>query len=139
MCELIGELTALRRRFPQLRPRRFVGGRQPDGSYGVLWMTPRATEMTEQDWNFPEGRFLAYALGGLEQIKALEQPKPPLYIVLNAAPQTIDFVFPTLPDCSRWTLELTTTAAAGRKGTVLDCGTKWPAPARSVMVFAGTP
>jgi glycogen operon protein len=139
MCELIGELTALRRRFPQLRPRRFVGGRQPDGSYGVLWMTPRATEMTEQDWNFPEGRFLAYALGGLEQIKPLEQPKPPLYIVLNAAPQTIDFVFPTLPDCSRWTLELTTTAAAGRKGTVLDCGTKWPAPARSVMVFAGTP
>src|SRR5436305_12443024 len=55
MCELIGELTALRRRFPQLRSRHFVGGRQPDGGYGVLWMTPRATEMTEQDWNFPEG------------------------------------------------------------------------------------
>ena len=79
MCDLIGRLTELRRRFPQLRPRRFVGGRQPDGSYGVLWLTPRATEMTEQDWNFPEGRFLAYALG------PLQQGKPPLYIVLNAA------------------------------------------------------
>ena len=134
MCELISELTALRRRFPQLRSRHFVGGRQPDGSYGVLWMTPRATEMTEQDWNFPEGRFLAYALG------ALEQEKPPLYIVLNAAPQTIDFVFPELPDCSRWRLEITTnTATAGRNATILDCGTKWPAPARSVMVFAGAP
>jgi glycogen operon protein len=94
-------------------------------------MTPRATEMTEQDWNFPEGRFLAYALG------ALEQPSPPLYIVLNAAPQTVDFVFPALPGCSRWRLELST-AAAEPKNTVLDCGTKWPAPARSVMVFAGT-
>jgi isoamylase len=132
MCELIGELTALRRRFPQLRSRRFVGGRRPDGSYGVLWLTPRGTEMTEQDWNFPEGRFLAYALG------APERAKPPLYIVLNAAPQTIDFVFPALPDCSGWRLELST-AVAGQKSTVLDCGTKWPAPARSVMVFAGAP
>ncbi len=132
MCELVGELTALRRRFRQLRPRRFVDGRQPDGGYGVLWMTPRATEMTEQDWNFPDGRFLAYALG------ALEPGKPPLYVVLNAAPQTIEFVFPTLPGCSRWSLELNT-AAAGQKNTVLDCGTKWPAPARSVMVFAGAP
>jgi glycogen operon protein len=130
MCELIGRLTELRRRFPQLRPRRFVGGRQPDGTYGVLWLTPRATEMTEQDWNFPEGRFLAYALG------PLEQGSPPIYIVLNAAPQTIEFLFPTLPECRRWTLELDT-AASGQKDHAFDCGSKWQAPARSVLVFSG--
>src|SRR5207302_3144292 len=38
MCDLVGQLTALRRRFPQLRAHRFVGGRQPDGTYGVLWL-----------------------------------------------------------------------------------------------------
>ncbi len=41
-------------------------GRRPDGSFGVLWLTPHATEMTEQDWNFPEGRFLSYVLGPVE-------------------------------------------------------------------------
>ena len=92
MTDLIGQLTALRRRFPQLRPRAWVDGRRPDGSFGVLWLTPQATEMTEQDWNFPEGRFLSYLLG------SPEQGEPPLYIVLNAAPETIEFTLPTLPD-----------------------------------------
>jgi isoamylase len=130
MCELIGQLTGLRRRFPQLRPRHFVGGRQPDGTYGVLWLTPRATEMTEQDWNFPEGRFLAYALG------PLEQGKPPLYIVLNATPEAIEFLLPTLPECSRWAIELNT-AAPGQKDQTFDSGSKWQAPAQSVLVFSG--
>jgi isoamylase len=130
MCELVGQLTALRRRFPQLRPRRFVGGRQPDGTYGVLWLTPRATEMTEQDWNFPEGRFLAYALG------PLEQGKPPLYIVLNAAPEAIEFLLPTFTECSRWAIQLNT-AALGQKDQTFDSGSKWQAPARSVLVFWG--
>jgi len=130
MCDLVGELTALRRRFPQLRPHRFVGGRAPDGSYGVLWLTPRATEMTEQDWNFPDGRFLAYVLG------ALEPHDPPLYIVLNAAPQTVEFLFPNLLECARWILQLNT-AAPERNDQAFDRGAKWQAPARSVMVFAG--
>jgi glycogen operon protein len=115
-----------------LRPRRFVGGRQPDGSYGVLWLTPRATEMTEPDWNFPEGRFLSYALG------PLEPGKPPLYIVLNAAPQIIEFLLPTLPDCSRWTLHLNT-AAPEQKDQPFEQGSKWQAAARSVLVFSGIP
>ncbi len=35
-------------------------------AFGVLWLTPSAEEMKEQDWNFPEGRFLAYVLGPAE-------------------------------------------------------------------------
>jgi isoamylase len=130
MCGLVGQLTKLRHRFPQLRPRRFVGGRQPDGSYGVLWLTPRATEMTERDWNFPEGRFLAYALG------PLEPGKPPLYIVLNAAPEVIEFLLPTLPERSHWTL-LLNTAVPVQKEETFETGAKRQAPARSVLVFAG--
>jgi glycogen operon protein len=66
----------------------------------------------------------------------LEQGSPPIYIVLNAAPQTIEFLFPTLPECRRWTLELDT-AASGQKDHAFDCGSKWQAPARSVLVFSG--
>ena len=49
-------------------PRRITGSMAgaPTASYGVLWLTPAADEMKEQDWNFPEGRFLAYVLGPVE-------------------------------------------------------------------------
>ena len=41
-------------------------GKKTDGSYGVLWLTPDGNEMTEADWNFPEGRFLSYVLGPMQ-------------------------------------------------------------------------
>ena len=95
MTALVGQLTELRQQFPQLRPRHWVEGRRADGSYGVLWLTPKATEMTPEDWNFPEGRFLSYVLG------PMEKGQPPLYIVLNAAPEEIEFVLPTVPGVGR--------------------------------------
>src|SRR6188768_575709 len=41
MADLVAQLTALRRRFPQLRPRHWVEGRREDGSFGVIWLTPQ--------------------------------------------------------------------------------------------------
>ena len=62
----IAHLSEIRRRFPQIRAHRWLDGRRADGSYGVLWLTPAADDMKEQDWKFPEGRFLAYVLGPTE-------------------------------------------------------------------------
>jgi len=87
--------------------------------------------MTEQDWNFPEGRFLSYVLG------ATEQGEPPLYIVLNAAPETIEVKLPTLPEYGRWTV-LLDSAATPRVGEELPSGAALQAPPRSVLAFAGT-
>jgi isoamylase len=132
MTSLLSELNGLRRRFSQLRARRWVEGRRPDGSFGVLWLTPHATEMTEQDWNFPEGRFLSYVLGPVQQTDA------PLYIVLNAAPQTIEFMLPALAEYSHWTPCLQT-AREPRLGGELPAGSKAHAPPRSILVFSGSP
>jgi glycogen operon protein len=130
MTLLIAQLTRLRARFPQLRSRRFVDGRRADGSFGVLWLTPRATEMTEQDWNFPDGRFLSYVLGPLARTQS------PLYVVLNAAPDAIDLKLPTLPEYSHWTVVLNT-ADASQTTQEFASGAKSHAPARSVLAFAG--
>lgn len=99
---LMAQLTDLRRRLAQLRRRRWVEGRRADGSFGVLWLTPQATEMTEQDWNFPEGRFLSYLLAPVQHGEAT------LYIVLNAAMATIGFTLPDLSEYRRWTALLDT-------------------------------
>src|SRR5262245_1153014 len=130
MTELIAQLTSLRRAYPQLRTRRFVEGRRQDGSFGVLWLTPQATEMTEADWNFPEGRFLSYVLG------PAQAGQSPLFVVLNAAVQEIEFTFPKLPEYSRW-LAVLDTVNRIEPGKEHAAGSKAQAPPRAVLVFSG--
>jgi len=130
--DFIGHLTALRRRFPQIRNRRWLEGRRPDGTFGVLWLTPAAEEMKEQDWNFPEGRFLSYVLAPTGPDGA------PVFIVLNAAPQEIAFHLPKLPEYARWQQVLNTVEL---KQASMDfaSGTETKAPPRTVLAFSGFP
>src|SRR6266403_1421508 len=131
LIDFIGQLTEIRKRFPQLRSRRWLDGRRADGSYGVLWLTPAAEEMKEQDWNFPEGRFLAYVLG------PLEPGKPPIFIVLNAAPEAIAFKLPKLPEYKSWQ-QLLNTADVKQEVAEFASGSDAKAPPRSVLAFAGS-
>src|SRR5215468_5367256 len=128
--DFIGHLTALRRRFPQIRSHRWLDGRQPDGSFGVLWLTPTAEEMTEQDWNFPEGRFLSYVLAPAEPAGA------PIFIVLNAAPEEIVFHLPKLPEYARWHQVLNTLALKQMPAEFVS-GAETKAPPRTVLAFEG--
>ena len=97
----------------------------------MLWLTPAAEDMKEQDWNFPEGRFLAYVLGPIEHGHA------PIFIVLNAAPEAIAFKLPKLPEYKNWQQLLNT---ADVKQTITDfaSGSEAKAPPRSVLAFAGS-
>ena len=131
VTRLIEQLATLRKRFPQLRPRHWVEDWRSDGVASVKWLTPKATEMTEQDWHFPEGRFLAYVLD------ATDSNDPPVYIVLNAAPDPIVFTLPSWPNWRSWTLLLNTAASSEGVGDGQPGATR-EAPARSVLVFGGT-
>jgi glycogen operon protein len=126
----VGDLAALRRRFAQIRSRRWVEGLRADSSYGVLWLTPQANEMTEQDWSFPEGRFLSYVLG------PAELGQPALYVVLNATSEPIELTLPKMPDYKVWELVLNTADGVG-PGERIESGHCVQAPPRSVMAFAG--
>jgi glycogen operon protein len=130
MTELIAQLTGLRRAYAQLRTRRFVDGRRADGTFGVLWLTPQATEMTERDWKFPDSRFLAYVLG------PPEPGQPALFIVLNAAAEAIDATFPKLAEYSRW-LPVLDTVNAIQVGKLHAYGESFQAPPRCVLAFSG--
>ncbi len=130
MSALIGQLTQLRARFPQLRGDRWLDGRRSDGTCDVLWLTPEAVEMTEQDWRFPNSRFLSYVLA------PLERGQPPLFLVINAAPEAIDFTLPKVPECGAWS-KVQDTSSAMPAGDIVAAGTRLSAPGRSVLVFSG--
>ena len=124
-------MTELRRRFPQIRSHRWLDGRRPDGSYGVLWLTPAADEMTQEDWNFPEGRFLAYVLG------PAGDGQQPIFIVLNAAPEEIAFKLPDMPEYRSWQ-QLLNTADVKQEVADFMSGSEMKASPRSVLAFAGS-
>ncbi|HMF23425.1 MAG TPA: glycogen debranching protein GlgX [Pseudolabrys sp.] len=126
----VGELTKLRQRFAQLRPHRWVEGKRADGSYDVKWLTPAGAEMSEADWNFPDGRFLAYVLGA-----AVEHGEP-LLIVLNDADDAVDVIGPEWPNVARWACVIDT-ANGQSNSTTLEIGGRWSAQPRSVLAFAG--
>ncbi|BAM87808.1 glycosyl hydrolase [Bradyrhizobium oligotrophicum S58] len=130
LIDFIAHMTELRRRFGQIRARRWLDGRRSDGSFGVLWLTPSAEEMTQTDWTFPDGRFLAYVLAPVEQEQA------PIFIVLNAAPEEIGFKLPKLAEYKTWQQVLNTTEA---QQTQIDfiAGADLKAPPRSVLAYAG--
>jgi len=130
LVDFIGHLSELRRQFPQIRTHHWLDGRRVDGTYGVLWLTPAAEEMTEADWKFPEGRFLAYVLG------AVEQGQPPIFIVLNAAPEEIAFKLPKLPEYSSWR-QVLNTAETHPNGVTFASGSATKAPPHAVLAFGG--
>jgi isoamylase len=131
LSDFVSHMTALRTRFPQIRTRRWLDGRRADGSYGVLWLTPSADEMKEQDWNFPEGRFLSYVLGPAEKGGA------PIFIVLNAAPEAIAFKMPKVPEYKSWERVLNS-ADSEQTTASFAAGANLEAPPRSVLAFAGS-
>ena len=131
LTELIGKLKRIRDSFPQLQPHQWLIGQRDDGLYDVKWLTPSATEMSETDWQFPEGRFLSYVLA------APDGEGKPLYIVLNAAHEEIEFCFPEWPNTGSWTMLLDTSENSSAMGG--QAGDQAKASRLSVLVFEGRP
>jgi glycogen operon protein len=131
MTELVGTLTRLRQRFPQLKPHHWLQGKREDGSYDVKWLRPDGNEMSDEDWNFPEGRFVAYALA------AAEGSEGPLYIVLNGSDIAVEITGPQWPDVGQWQQVLDT--SDGAEIPILRVGENAHAQARTVIAFVGKP
>jgi glycogen operon protein len=125
LIDFIGHITELRRRFPAdpLAPLARWAARR--------WLVRRvvadaaADEMKDEDWNFPEGRFLSYVLGSAEHGQA------PIFIVLNAAPEEIAFKLPKLPEYKSWHQLLNTAEVKQRKRTSRREARQRRLPARS--------
>ena len=134
MTEFVGGLTRLRQRFPQLRSRHWLEGRKADGTHDIQWLRPDGAEMKDEDWKFPEGRFLAYVLAAR-----------------RTAASRCSSCSTRLRKASRSRCRPGRTSHAGRRCSTppaIRCsaeqtteapGAKLTAPATSILAFAGKP
>jgi glycogen operon protein len=132
LTDFVHQLSELRRRFPQLKPHAWLKGKREDGNYDIKWLTPAGAEMAEADWNFAEGRFLSYVLA------APDEHGQPLFIVLNAAQQPVDFTLPEWPNVRHWAVAVDTGEDGDHVGSGAP-GTGLSARRLTVLVFTGEP
>ncbi|MGH3577647.1 MAG: glycogen debranching protein GlgX, partial [Mycobacterium sp.] len=128
LCDFIRDLLAIRRGQGLNRDRFFDGATiRTDGLKDTTWLRPDGAEMTEDDWRFPDARFLAYAVGH----------DGPLMILLNGHHETLPFIVPAIGGLARWRVAVDTASADETKEVALAAGATYEVPARSLTVLLG--
>jgi isoamylase len=90
--------------------------------------------MSEEDWNSPESRFLAYILA------ANDNTAEPLFIVFNAAENGVEFTLPPWANVAGWSRVLDTAANSVLADEKKESpGVQLIVSPASILVFAGKP
>lgn len=101
--DYVAKLTALRRKFPLLRQRKFLhGGTRRDGNLDIQWFKADGTVPTDDDWHDGELRTLGVEIRGVAGFPSGESLTGSVFLILNTGPQRLF----ALPECRRWELEL---------------------------------
>ena len=129
----VRRLLRLRRRYPQLRRRRFFMGEydRAHGRHDIAWFRPDGEPMQEGDWHDGERRALVVALDGQAPAGGLQRPAhgESLVFLFNAGMEEQEFRLPARLRPARLLL-----ATAEPAPEAVD--EAWHLPARSLAVLA---
>jgi isoamylase len=143
--EFTRKVTALRKRHPVFRRRRFFDGepiRTGDEVRDIAWLTPAGKEMTHQDWGAEFDKCIAVFLNG----EAIPEPDArgqqvvddSFLLCFNAHDHAVDFIVPDDDYAKEWTAVLDTTDPTGEVKRVVNDGDEVSLPGRAVLVFRKT-
>lgn len=141
------KVTALRKRHPVFRRRRFFEGepiRTGDEVRDIAWLTADGQEMTHDDWNKSFHKCVAVFLNG----EAITAPNArgervvdnSFLLCFNAHEEDMEFAIPNDDYAQEWTVELDTNDPTGgaTDAATLAAGQTMPVPARSVLILRKT-
>ena len=130
LLDFTKRMTAVRNRFPQLRRSKFLTGAAPEEGKpkDITWITPSGTEVTEEDWSFPEARCLAFVL-------AAEGKAPALFAILNAHFEPVEFTAPEGAIGKKWRILVATSPDGREAGQEIAANGKFEVEARSTIVL----
>jgi isoamylase len=127
----ISRLISIRREYPQLAAGDWLDDVNTTKQQRISWYSQHGAEMAEHDWNSSENQFLSYVIRDTAD-------GPPLWIMLNASPETVEATAPNPAPHGGWEMILNTAAAEGKREPVhLGGRQRFSVPRRSVVLFAG--
>jgi isoamylase len=146
LFDFVRVLIALQKKYRLAQVGKFLRGTpvQGTGHKDVTWLRPDGAEMTDEDWSFPEARFLALLLWGkLPTRHGLTDAKidneAPMMVVLNAHHEDMELTMPLLRTKRGWTIVFDTAMPTGLgRSEILSAGQSTTVKGRSVVVLVGT-
>ncbi|HET8542846.1 MAG TPA: glycogen debranching protein GlgX [Anaeromyxobacter sp.] len=135
-------LVRLRLAQPVLQRRRFFRGKQMwDSSLKDLaWFRPDGTEMTEEDWQKPFARSVAFLLGGDAIATPDERGEKivgdTILVLLNAWHEPVEYVLPELEWGQEWEVLVDTAGASDHKRDLVAARRTLKVEARSTVVLS---
>ncbi|MDQ1689559.1 MAG: isoamylase [Frankiaceae bacterium] len=142
LMDFVEQLTALRRKHPVFRRRRFFAGRPVRGSDGladIAWLRPTGEEMTDEDWDSGFAKSVAVFLNGdaIRESDARGEPvqDDSFLLLLNAHHEAIEFTLPEEGLGSSWSVEIDTALPVSAEERHAKAGEKVPVDARSMVVL----
>jgi glycogen operon protein len=135
-------LIQLFHQHPVLRRRKFFHGRRIRGAevQDLAWFRPDGQEMSDDDWNNPQARWLGLRLAGdaIEEVDARGNRivDDTLLLLLNAHHEPVTFVLPAYRPSVRWEVVLDTRNPTGKQQLRFVLGGKlYELGARSLALF----
>ncbi len=143
LLAFVQRLIHLRKSHPVFRRRRFFQGQAIKGASvkDILWLSPEATEMTEEEWESSLAKTLGMLLYG-DGIEELDSHGNRLHddtflVLMNAHESEVPFVLPPLASGTRWNAMLDTARDGGLKAQGrYSAADEYPLAGRSVVVLS---
>lgn len=137
LLAFVRSLTALRKKHPVLRQKRFLHSRprRRDGIPDLFWRLPDGTQPAIEDWLRPELNTICVEVRTSSDTPAYDASDDVLFLVFNNA-EACEIAMPPCPEGTVWEQVLNT--AAPKDGPVCITGSTVPADAHAIQVFART-
>jgi isoamylase len=143
LLAFVRRLIKLRAQHPVFRRSAFFLGDRTDESEvkDIVWLSPEGREMTDADWNRPQGRCLGvrYAATAEMDMETYTRRLDPhsFLLLLNAGEEKVDFVLPRVPFDKSWRWLIDTTAPDGVPSGRYAAEASFPLQAHSLALFEG--
>jgi glycogen operon protein len=142
LMAFVQRMINLRKRHPVFRRRHFFQGRPIKGANvkDVLWLNPKGTEISEDEWRDPSVRCLGMFLAGQGLDETDERGHKlgdeNFLLLLNAHHEDVAFTLPVFHPGFRWSAWMDTSREDGlHPSDMYDSGASYPLQARSLVVL----
>jgi isoamylase len=141
LIAFVKKLTNLRHNHAILRRNRFLLGEYNEdlGAKDVTWVNASGSEMQDEQWSDQSLRCFGMLIDGRAQPTGIKKrgDDATMLLVFNAAPDGVNFIFPTSPGGSTWTMTLDTNQP-DLPETSFESGNTYTITGHSVVVFSHT-
>ncbi len=139
LLDFVRRLIAIRKSYPILHRGRFLTGQYNEelDVKDVTWLTPDATEMTEEQWDNGVTKCFGMVLDGRAQATGIKRrgSDATLLVIMNGHHDVVNFKLPEVTEGKRWKRLVDTNLPSTTETPQFEFGHLYQVTGRSLLLF----